>query len=151
MPAPFAVEPFVVHVGPLELTGFGVAMAAAFAIAHVTLRRELARRGHLAEADATPDVVTAAVLGTLVGGKLYSVILQRDLATLWSRTGFVFWGGFIGAVLCCWAVIHRKRLSFPRIADAAGHRDRGRLLRSGARGAGRSATTTAGRGTGRSR
>jgi phosphatidylglycerol:prolipoprotein diacylglycerol transferase len=120
MRAPFTIEPFVVHVGPLELTGFGVAMAAAFAIAHVTLRRELARRGHLAEADATPDVVTAAVLGTLVGGKLYSVVLQGDLATLWSRTGFVFWGGFMGAVLCCWAVIHRKRLSFPRIADAAG-------------------------------
>ena len=119
MSAPFTIEPFVFDVGPLQLTGFGLAMVAAFGVANYVLQRELADRGHAIEAVAASDVVTAALLGTIVGGKLYAVMLQGDLRTLWSRSGFVFWGGFIGAVVACWIVIHRKKLSFARIADVA--------------------------------
>ncbi|HEY4136928.1 MAG TPA: prolipoprotein diacylglyceryl transferase family protein, partial [Casimicrobiaceae bacterium] len=39
---------------------------------------------------------------------------------LWSRGGFVFWGGFIGSVLLCAATIRYKKLSFVRFADVAG-------------------------------
>jgi phosphatidylglycerol:prolipoprotein diacylglycerol transferase len=39
---------------------------------------------------------------------------------LWNRSGFVFWGGFIGSVLLCWLTIRRKKLSFARFADVAG-------------------------------
>jgi phosphatidylglycerol:prolipoprotein diacylglycerol transferase len=119
MSAPFTIEPFVFDVGPLQLTGFGLAMVAAFGVANYVLQRELADRGHAIESVAASDVVTAALLGTIVGGKLYAVMLQGDLRTLWSRSGFVFWGGFIGAVVACWIVIHRKKLSFARIADVA--------------------------------
>jgi len=120
MLSPTQVEPLAFNIGPLEITGFGLAVVAAFAIAQVVVVRELARRGHQDHADAAPDVVLAALVGTLVGAKLYFVILTGELSALWSRGGFVFWGGFIGSVLFCWLLIRAKRLSFPRFADVSG-------------------------------
>ena len=117
---PVVHHPFSFDIGPLQFTGFGIAVLMAFAIAQIVTQRELARRGHLVESEATPDVVFAALLGTLLGAKLYYVILTRDLGALLSRGGFVFWGGFIGSVLLCWITIRRKKLSFPRYADVAG-------------------------------
>lgn len=113
-------HPTVFHLGPLELTGFGLAVLAAFAIAQIICQRELWRRGHDREADAMPDVVMAALLGTLVGAKTYYVVLTGDPAAFFSRGGFVFWGGFMGAVALCWATIQYKKLSFLRFADVAG-------------------------------
>ena len=67
----------------------------------------------------------AALLGTMIGAKLYYVVVvTHNIRDLWSRGGFVFWGGFIGSVILCAATIRYKKLSFPRFADVAGHRDR---------------------------
>lgn len=112
--------PTTLSLGPLELTGFGLAVMAGFVIAQIVCQRELTRRGQLAEADAIPDVVLAALLGTLIGAKTYYVILVGDISAYFSRGGFVFWGGFIGAVLLCYLVIQHKKLRFLRIADVAG-------------------------------
>ena len=120
MPAPHVIEPFNIGLGPLQLTGFGLAVLAAFAISQIIVMRELTRRGHLDHAEATPDIVFAALAGTLIGAKLYYVILTRDLSAVFSRGGFVFWGGFVGSVLVCWLTIRWKKLSFPRFADVAG-------------------------------
>jgi phosphatidylglycerol:prolipoprotein diacylglycerol transferase len=116
---PVVHHPFAFDIGPLQFTGFGLAVLMAFAIAQIILQRELARRGHPVEAEAAPDVVFAALLGTLIGAKLYYVALTRDLGAVFSRGGFVFWGGFIGSVLLCWLTIRRKKLSFPRFADVS--------------------------------
>ena len=118
--APTVVQPFAFNLGPLQFTGFGIAVLLAFGIAQVVTQRELARRGHLAESHATPDILLAALLGTLVGAKLYYVVLTGDPRAILSRGGFVFWGGFIGSVLFCWIAIRRKKLSFVRYADVAG-------------------------------
>jgi phosphatidylglycerol:prolipoprotein diacylglycerol transferase len=42
------------------------------------------------------------------------------VSAIWSRGGFVFWGGFMGSVLACFALIRAKKLSFARYADVAG-------------------------------
>ncbi len=120
MPHPIVAQPFQFNVGPLQFTGFGLAVLAAFAIAQVIVVRELKRRGHLDHAAAAPDIVLAALLGTMIGAKLYFVILMRDIHVLFSRGGFVFWGGFIGSVALCYATVRFKRLSFARYADVAG-------------------------------
>jgi phosphatidylglycerol---prolipoprotein diacylglyceryl transferase len=118
---PVIHHPFEIPLGFFSLTGFGIAVFLAFAIAQVISQRELTRRGHFAEADAIPDLILASVLGTLIGGKLYyTLVITRDVSDLFSRAGFVFWGGFIGAVAANWIIIHRKKLSFPRFADVAG-------------------------------
>lgn len=120
MPSPTTVEPFAFGLGPLQITGFGLAVVAAFAIAQAVVVHELARRGHQDHADAAPDVVLAALVGTLVGAKLYFVALTGELSALWSRGGFVFWGGFMGSVLFCWLLIRAKHLRFARYADVGG-------------------------------
>lgn len=113
-------HPTVFHLGPLELTGFGLAVLAAFAISQIVAQRELWRRGHDKEAEAMSDVTMAALIGTLIGAKTYYVVLTGDPRAFLSRGGFVFWGGFIGAVALCWATIKYKKLSFARFADVCG-------------------------------
>ena len=119
MTDPTVVHPFVINLGPLSLTGFGLAVLAAFAISQIIAQRELTRRGH--DATAIPDLILAAVLGTLIGGKLYyTAFISHDVRDFFSRAGFVFWGGFIGSVIACYVTIKLKKLNFVRISDVAG-------------------------------
>ena len=119
--SPIIHHPFNFSLGPLNLTGFGIAVLLAFLIAQVVSERELARRGRDVEAAAVSDVLFAALVGTMIGAKLYYVVVvSHELSDLWSRGGFVFWGGFIGSVLLCALTIRYKKLSFVRFADVAG-------------------------------
>lgn len=111
-------HPLAYSIGPISFTGFGLAVLLAFVIAQIIAQAELERRGH----DPTPigDLVFAAVIGGLLGAKLYYVFLTGDITTLWSRGGFVFWGGLIGGIVAVMWVIRLKKLSIARISDVAG-------------------------------
>ena len=118
---PIVHHPLEFNIGPLPITGFGIAVMLAFIIAQIVSQHELTRRGYQKESDAIPDLILACIIGTLIGGRLYYAgIVQQDWSALWGRAGFVFWGGFIGSVIGCWLVINRKKLSFPRFADVGG-------------------------------
>jgi phosphatidylglycerol:prolipoprotein diacylglycerol transferase len=108
-------QPLSYDVGPLQLTGFGLAVLMAFVIGQIIAQRELARRGH--DPEPMGDIVFAAVIGGLLGGKLYYAVLMHDITAVVSRAGFVFWGGLMGGIVACYLVIRRKHLSFPRISD----------------------------------
>ena len=110
-------QPTSWDVGPLQLTGFGLAVLLAFVISQIIAQRELARRGH--DPEPIGDIVFAAVIGGLLGGKLYYAILMHDFSAVFSRAGFVFWGGLLGGISATYLVIRRKHLSFPRISDVA--------------------------------
>jgi len=112
------VQPFAYHLGPFLLTGFGFAVLLAFIIAQIVAMRELQRRGH--DAEPIYDLIFAAVIGGLLGAKIYYAILFHDWTTLFSRGGFVFWGGLIGGALAVTWVIRRKKLDFWRITDVGG-------------------------------
>ncbi|MEO7085281.1 MAG: prolipoprotein diacylglyceryl transferase [Gemmatimonadaceae bacterium] len=119
--SPIVHHPFQFGIGGFNLTGFGLAVLLAFLISQIITERELARRGHDVEAAAVSDVLFAALVGTMLGAKLYYVIvITHDWHDLLSRGGFVFWGGFIGSVVLCFIVIRAKKLSFVRFADVAG-------------------------------
>ena len=112
-------HPFLIRLGPLEVTGFGVGVLLAFWIAMVIMTRELARRGH--DTSHVSDLLVSAVIGTLVGAKLYYVlVITKDWHDLFKRAGFVFWGGFIGALAVTSWHVHRRRLGFFRMSDVAG-------------------------------
>jgi phosphatidylglycerol---prolipoprotein diacylglyceryl transferase len=115
-------HPFEIDLGPLPtLTGFGLAVLAGFFIAQIVAQRELVRRGRAAEAEVLPDIVFAAVLGMIVGGKTYYVlVITHDWHDIFTRAGFVFWGGLMGGVLFNWLFIRWKKLPFARFADVAG-------------------------------
>jgi phosphatidylglycerol---prolipoprotein diacylglyceryl transferase len=112
------VNPLSYDLGPLQLTGFGLAVLMGFVIAQIIAQRELARRGH--DPEPIGDLVFAAVIGGLLGGKIYYAILMQDMSALLSRAGFVFWGGLMGGMLATYVVLRRKKLSFTRISDVSG-------------------------------
>ena len=111
-------QPLSYDVGPLQLTGFGLAVLMAFVIAQIIAQRELARRGQ--DPEPIGDLIFAAVIGGLLGGKVYYAILMHDFGALLSRAGFVFWGGLLGGIIVTAAVIRYKHLSFTRISDVGG-------------------------------
>jgi phosphatidylglycerol:prolipoprotein diacylglycerol transferase len=114
---PIVHHPFNFAIGPVNLTGFGLAMMAAFGIAHWVTQEVLEQRGD--DPAIMNDVTFAALIGTIVGAKIYYAILMHSVSALWGRSGLVFWGGFIGAVVFCAAVIRWRRQPFLRIADGA--------------------------------
>jgi phosphatidylglycerol:prolipoprotein diacylglycerol transferase len=109
---------FSYRIGSFELTGFGLAVLLAFAIAQIVAQRELWRRGH--DPVIVGDAVFAAVIGGLVGAKLYYAILMGDVGAIFSRAGFVFWGGLIGGVVAVTGFIMYKKYPIARIFDVGG-------------------------------
>jgi phosphatidylglycerol---prolipoprotein diacylglyceryl transferase len=108
------------HLGryTFPLTGFGLAVVAAFAIAQIIGERELERRGH--DSSSVADMMIAAMFGGLLGAKLYFVVILGNYDALFTRGGFVFWGGLIGGILSVMAVIHWKKIPQMRIFDVGG-------------------------------
>jgi phosphatidylglycerol:prolipoprotein diacylglycerol transferase len=103
------IYPLVVRLGGFEITGFGLMMMIAFLAGGWIVGLELQRRG-LRDEYAT-DMVAAAVIGGIVGAKLWYVALTRDLGSLLSRGGLVWYGGFIGGAAA--VLINGWRLKVP--------------------------------------
>jgi len=105
------------------VTSFGVMMMLSFLTAGYVLRAGLVREGH--DADIAWSLVFWAVIGGVVGARLYYVLLNypRLLADpagmLLSRGGMVWYGGFLlAAALVVWR-IRKFGLPLGRTADAA--------------------------------
>jgi phosphatidylglycerol:prolipoprotein diacylglycerol transferase len=111
-------HPFLYRLGRFEITGFGIAMLLAFIIAQLVMTAELDRRGHDSAANSMSDITVAAVIGGLLGAKLWYVLLTGD--SIFNRGGFVFWGGLLGGIASTFAVMKWKKISFWRIADVGG-------------------------------
>ena len=108
-------HPVAYKMGPLQFTGFGFAMLMSFVIGQIILQHELERKSM----DTSPagDMVFAAVVGGLLGAKLYYAILMGDISSLLSRAGFVFWGGLIGGIIAVIAVVIHKKISVAKMSD----------------------------------
>jgi phosphatidylglycerol:prolipoprotein diacylglycerol transferase len=86
--------PLIFNVGPLMITGFGIMMMVAFLFAGWAIQKNLLDKrlsGVYAE-----HIVIAAVIGGIIGAKLWYVALQQDLGQFFSRGGLVWYGGFVG-------------------------------------------------------
>lgn len=88
------IYPFIIHLGPLEVTGYGIMMMVGFLMGGWLIARELRRRG-LRE-DYAADITVAAVIGGVVGAKLWFVAISGDPGALLSRGGLVWYGGLVG-------------------------------------------------------
>jgi phosphatidylglycerol---prolipoprotein diacylglyceryl transferase len=103
------VYPFIVHLGPLEVTGYGLMLMVAFLMGGWLIARQLRER-QLRE-DYAADIVAAAVIGGIIGAKLWYVALTQDLGALFSRGGLVWYGGFIGGAIA--VILNGWRLKVP--------------------------------------
>ena len=100
--------PLVFSIGPIEITGYGLMMMVGFLTGGWAIQCELRRRG-LNEEYAS-DIVVAAVIGGIIGAKLWYVVLTRDPGALISRSGLVWYGGFIGGAAAIYLNGLRKRV-----------------------------------------
>jgi phosphatidylglycerol:prolipoprotein diacylglycerol transferase len=108
-------HPVSYKLGPLQFTGFGFAMLMCFVIGQIITQREMQRRGQ--DPQPVGDMVFAAVIGGLLGAKIYYAILTQDASSLLSRAGFVFWGGLIGGIVAVIFVVWKKRMGIARTSD----------------------------------
>lgn len=102
------VYPLIIRLGPVTITGYGLMMMAAFLVGGWVMQRELVRRRENDEYAA--DVVVAAVVGGIIGAKLWYVALTQDTSALLSRGGLVWYGGFVGGVAAVLFNGWRKRV-----------------------------------------
>ncbi|MSR02823.1 MAG: prolipoprotein diacylglyceryl transferase [Gemmatimonadetes bacterium] len=90
------VYPLVFRIGSFEITGFGIAMMLGFVVGGWLIALELRRRRWNEEYGA--DMIVAAVIGGVLGAKLWYVALTQDMGALLSRGGLVWYGGFLGGL-----------------------------------------------------
>jgi phosphatidylglycerol:prolipoprotein diacylglycerol transferase len=112
---PIVHHPFQFGIGPLQFTGFGIAVVLGFVVAQMIGQEEMQRRGY----DPTPigDLIFGAVVGGLLGAKLYFVVVLRHWDSLFARGGFVFWGGLMGGAIGVLLIAWRKRVPLWRVAE----------------------------------
>ena len=113
--------PDTLHVGPIPLHLFGLFLAAAFLAAGTVATRGFARLGYGDELGGS--VLTWAVLGSLVGAKLWLVVAEwpafvaAPLDFVLSGSGWVFYGGLVGGALAVSWVLRRDGVPWLRGAD----------------------------------
>jgi len=102
------IDILFIHLGPLQVTGYGLMMMVAFLMAGWAIQVDLRRRGMAEEYAA--DIVFAAVVGGIVGAKIGYVLLTGEWEALLRRGGFVWYGGFFGGVAAVLATGWWKRV-----------------------------------------
>jgi phosphatidylglycerol:prolipoprotein diacylglycerol transferase len=111
------VYPLNIHLGPLEITGYGIMMAVGFLMAGWAVQISLRDRG--LNPDFAADMVVGAVIGGIVGAKLWYVALTGDPAAIFSRAGLVWYGGLVGGMMALAFVGWRKRVPFRLTSELA--------------------------------
>ena len=112
---PIVHHPFQFGIGPLQFTGFGIAVVMGFILAQMIAEQEMRRLGH----DPAPiaDMIIGAMIGGLLGAKLYFVVVLGNWDALFERAGFVFWGGLIGGAVAVLAIARWKKVPLTRTLD----------------------------------
>jgi phosphatidylglycerol---prolipoprotein diacylglyceryl transferase len=90
--------PFGFYLGPLHITGFGIMMMLAFLVGGWLIDRECRRQAFAS--DYAGDIIVGAVIGGIIGAKLWFVALPgHGISTLFDRGGLVFYGGLLGGTI----------------------------------------------------
>lgn len=113
--------PVLLQLGPITIYTFGAMMALGFLVAGYVVSVELARKGHDPE-DAWSIVLWAAV-GGIVGARLLAILtewrvfLEHPLASLFSGSGFVWYGGLIGGFVSVTLYVLRRGIPWLAATD----------------------------------
>ena len=112
--------PTIIDFGPVGIHSYGLMLATAFITVVFVIQSELKRRGFVPELAST--IVMAAAIGGVVGAKLYSALLDGQITfqELFSTSGLVWYGGFIGGCLAVIIVILRSPNPFLPTIDIVG-------------------------------
>ena len=115
------MHPELITIGNFTITTFGLAMALAFLSAYTVVLLELKRQN--ADPDLAADILLGALIGGILGAKIYYVLLYWDrtvldpVAMLTAREGLVWYGGLVGGSLGAILMLRRRKASIAFGAD----------------------------------
>lgn len=125
------INPIAVRVGPIGIHWYGLSYLAGFIVVFLWLNRAEGRRRLGLTTDQIQDFLVYALVGVLVGGRLFFVladIVTRhtlndyisnpiNIVAVWNG-GMGFFGGLIGVMLAIWLFIRKHpQLRFLVLAD----------------------------------
>jgi phosphatidylglycerol:prolipoprotein diacylglycerol transferase len=109
------------HIGPLSLPTFGLMVATALMCSAYILQKDFERRGWAADAY---SMITIAGVAGMIGAKLYHLMetpaefFADPWPLLFSRTGFAWFGGFLGGFAAMLYAGRRAKLPMLEFLDA---------------------------------
>lgn len=107
--------PTLFKIGHLTISTYGILVALAFLAAGWVASRGLQERGF--DGEKAWRLMIYALIGGIVGAKLYYAILQGSTDSLLSRSGLVWYGGLIGGTIAALLGLRRLRLPLGVTAD----------------------------------
>jgi phosphatidylglycerol---prolipoprotein diacylglyceryl transferase len=116
--------PVLFQIGGFAVTSFGVMIALSFIAGGWLMARGLKRVGE--DPEIAWDLIGYAAVFGILGAKIYYMILHwpdtaaDPMRALMSRSGLVWYGGFILAALVIAWKVRRMKLPLGKYADAAG-------------------------------
>ncbi len=114
--------PRIITIGPVTVYGFGLMMGLAFIIASYVLTLEVKRKK--LNPDLGNTVTLIALVAGIAGSKIlfliedWSDFVRIPFKLAFSPEGLTWYGGFILATVCIWLYSRRKKVPFPKLADA---------------------------------
>ncbi len=109
-----------IHIGPLAIGTFGLLNLLAFIAAYYLLRADIHRRG--LRVDGQNIISTCALMG-IAGAKIYHVLqspsdlIADPIGSIFSRSGFAWFGGFLGVLLALFLLARHYRLTYLQMLD----------------------------------
>ena len=121
-----AVDPVALDLrGPIDVRWYGLMYLVGFAVAYFVLRW-LARQEFLRlDADAVGDLITALVLGVILGGRLGYILFYdfqsfldspARILRIWEG-GLSFHGGLLGVLIAAWWFARRHHVPYLNLGD----------------------------------
>lgn len=113
--------PVLLRLGPLTIYSYGLMMAIAFLTAGFLLGKELSRKGF--DGDLASSMVFWALIGGFGGARILAIIddwssfVSDPLHSIFSGSGFVFYGGLIGGCIAVSWTIYRHGLPWLPTVD----------------------------------
>jgi len=113
--------PVLLELGKLKIYSYGLMLALGFVVGGSLFRRELKRYG--ISVDLADWIVMGALIGGILGAKIYSVIeglKELGVASLkdfFSGAGLVWYGGLIGGTIAVLVIIRIKHAKTLQILD----------------------------------
>jgi len=117
-----AADPVLLHLGPLAIRWYSLAILTGIAVAIALSSREARRKG------LDPDLILSlsgwAVVGGILRARLFHVVdrfdaYRRDPAAILAigRGGLVIYGAVLGGALATWLFARRRGVPFAALAD----------------------------------
>jgi phosphatidylglycerol---prolipoprotein diacylglyceryl transferase len=103
------------HIGPLTLQSFGLMLALGFLASGSLIAVRL--RELREPVDHAYEIVFAALVGGIVGAKLWYVAQTGDVGELFSGVGLVWYGGIVGGAVGVLAWAHRRGMGTLAVMD----------------------------------